>query len=199
MADYSNFEQLKHAIETIVAREPIHVLINNTGGPAPGLIQEAGLEDFEKAFQQHVLANQLLSKAVLPGMKAACYGRIINVISSSVKIPIANLGVSNTIRAAVASWAKTLSNEVAAQGITVNSVLPGYIDTGRLRSLIEANARKSGQSPEAVEANMISTIPAGRFGNTAEIAQLIAFLATPAASYVNGTSIPVDGGRTGTI
>ena len=146
-----------------------------------------------------MLANQLLSKAVLPGMKAAGYGRIINVISSSVKIPIANLGVSNTIRAAVASWAKTLSNEVAAQGITVNSVLPGYIDTGRLRSLIEANARKSGQSPEAVEANMISTIPAGRFGNTAEIAQLIAFLASPAASYVNGTSIPVDGGRTGTI
>jgi 3-oxoacyl-[acyl-carrier protein] reductase len=199
VADYSELHQLKRAIEKIVSKEPIHILINNTGGPKPGLIQDALEEDFEKAFSQHLLANQLLTKAVLPGMKEAGFGRIINVISSSVKIPIANLGVSNTIRAAVASWSKTLSNEVAHQGITVNSILPGYIDTGRLRSLISANALKSGKAPESVETEMINTIPAGRFGSTEEIANIIAFLATPAASYINGVSIPVDGGRTGTI
>ena len=135
----------------------------------------------------------------MPGMKHKGYGRIINIISTSVRIPIENLGVSNTIRAAVASWSKTLSNELGGFGITVNSILPGFISTQRLQTLIEANARRRGVDEKVIEQEMLQSIPAKRFGTTEEIAAVAAFLASPAASYVNGVSIPVDGGKTGTI
>ena len=197
VADFSNNQQVKAAIEKIVAKKTIHILINNTGGPAPGAITEAAIENFTSAFQQHIINNQLLTQTILPGMKAAGYGRIINIISTSVKIPIANLGVSNTIRAATAAWAKTLSLEVARYGITVNNVLPGYTKTQRLDSLVTTNAGKQNISKEELEIKMQQQIPAQRFGEADEVAAVAAFLASPAASYVNGASIPVDGGNTG--
>jgi len=199
IADFNNAGEVIKAIEGHVAKHPVHILINNTGGPKPGPIVNAGTEEFENAFRQHLINNHNLAKAVLPGMKAAGYGRIINIISTSVRIPLQNLGVSNTIRAAVASWAKTLSNEVAQFGITVNNILPGLTDTKRLNDLIGAIAKERGLDDDAIRKEMINTVPAKRLGNAEEIANVVAFLASPAASYVNGVSIAVDGGRTGTI
>lgn len=195
-ADRARTEDLIHAI---TSEAPVHILVNNSGGPPAGPILDATEEGFLKAFHQHVLTSHLLTQAVVPGMKAEGYGRIINIISTSVKIPLRNLGVSNTIRGAMASWAKTMSNELGAFGITVNNVLPGFTRTGRLDALVEHTSSKKGISGEAVEKEMIAEVPAGRFGEPAEIAAMAAFLATPAAAYVNGTSIPVDGGRTGSI
>ena len=132
-------------------------------------------------------------------MKQAGYGRIINVVSTSVKIPLNGLGVSNTIRGAVASWAKTMANELAQYGITVNNVLPGATETERLEAIINNKVNQSGTEKTDIIAKMQAEIPAKRFGMPEEIGSVIAFLATPAAGYVNGTSIPVDGGRTGSI
>lgn len=199
VADFTNTKDVKKAIEEHVARHPVHILVNNTGGPNPGPVINARTEEFDNAFQQHLINNHNLAQAVLPGMKAAGYGRIINIISTSVRIPLQNLGVSNTIRAAVASWAKTFSNEVAQFGITVNNILPGLTDTKRLAEVIAAMAKARGVEEDAVKKEMISSIPARRLGNAEEIANVAAFLASPAASYVNGVSIPVDGGKTGTI
>lgn len=199
VADFTHPEQVRQAITAIVAATPVHILINNTGGPPPGPITEATEEAFLAAFNQHIICNQVLVKAVIPSMKEAAWGRIINIISTSVKIPHKNLGVSNTIRGATASWAKTLSNELAAFGITVNNILPGYTKTQRLSSLIQNNATKRQVTPAAIEEEMLREIPAKRFGDASELAAVAAFLATPAAAYVNGVSIPVDGGKTGTI
>lgn len=199
VADFSKPEQVKTAIHEIVAGHTVHILINNTGGPPPGPIIDAEEEDFIGAFNQHVICNHILAKAVVPGMKQAAYGRIINIISTSVKIPHKNLGVSNTIRGGVASWAKTMANELGQFNITVNNVLPGYTGTQRLKSLIQTNAAKRNVSHDVIEKEMMHDIPMKRFGDASEIAAMAAFLATPAASYVNGVSIQVDGGRTGAI
>ena len=174
---------------------PFHILVNNTGGPPPGEIADAESEEFLDAFSKHLLCNQIMTKAVLPGMKAEGYGRIINIISTSVKQPIVNLGVSNTTRGAVASWAKTLSREVASFGITVNNILPGTTNTARLHSLFAELASKRGVKPKDIEEEWRSEIPAGRIAEPEEIAFVIAFLASPAASYINGINLPVDGGR----
>lgn len=197
IADFSFPDQLKSALESL--QKPIHILINNTGGPPPGQAIDAAPEAFVKAFSNHLLCNHILVQALVEDMKKENYGRIINVISTSVKVPIRGLGVSNTTRGAVASWAKTLSLELAAFGITVNNVLPGASMTGRLKAVIQANADKAGKTYEEAKKAMISDIPAGRISEPEEVAALIAFLATPAAGYINGTSIPVDGGRTGAI
>lgn len=199
VADFGQPEQVKTAIDSLIKNKTVHVLINNTGGPKPGLISNEDEQKFLDAFTQHIVCNQVLAKAVIPGMKAAGYGRIINIISTSVKIPIANLGVSNTIRAAVASWGKTLSNEVGQFGITVNNLLPGYTNTNRLQSVIDTNAVSRKVAAEIVAAEMKERIPVKRFGEAWEIAAVAAFLASPAASFVNGISIPVDGGGTGSI
>jgi 3-oxoacyl-[acyl-carrier protein] reductase len=199
VADFSQPAQVKSTIEDLVNSTNIHILVNNTGGPKPGMIADEQEEKFEEAFRQHIVCNQVLAKAVIPGMKSAEYGRIINIISTSVRIPIANLGVSNTIRAAVASWSKTLANEIGQFGITVNSILPGYTSTNRLQALLDTNAAKRNTSPEEIAKEMIEKIPLRRFGKPSETAAVVAFLASPAASYVNGVSIPVDGGGTGTI
>jgi 3-oxoacyl-[acyl-carrier protein] reductase len=199
VADFSDSGQIKKVIQEIVAKTPVHILINNTGGPAAGPVTEAKEEAFLNAFQQHLINNHLLAKAVIPSMKKEGYGRIINIISTSVRIPIHNLGVSNTTRAAVASWAKTLSNEVGKFNITVNSLLPGSIKTQRLDSLIEFNAARLGIEKEELTKQIHQRIPLQRFGATDEIAAVAAFLASPAASYINGVTIPVDGGSTGTI
>lgn len=201
VADFSKPHEVKERIETFVKEKEntVHIVINNTGGPKAGAITDADEEAFRIAFNQHVICNQIITKAVVPGMKAAGYGRIINIISTSVKIPLPNLGVSNTIRGAVASWAKTMANELGRFNITVNNILPGMTKTGRLDSLIQTTATNKNISTEEVTKNMIAEIPMQRFGEAAEIAAVAGFLASPAASYVNGTSIPVDGGRTGSI
>ncbi len=197
--DFTDSIALEKCIEQITAAHDIDILINNTGGPAGGLIQNATTEAFENAFRQHVVANHILVQHVIPAMKQKGYGRIINIISTSVRIPLDNLGVSNTIRAAVASWSKTMSNELAQYGITVNSVLPGFTSTARLDAVASHFAAASSVTKEVMEEKMKSSVPAKRFGTPEEIAAVAAFLASPAASYVNGVSIPVDGGRTGTI
>lgn len=180
----------------IVAQARVHILINNSGGPPAGSAHTADPAAFEAAFRQHLLAAQALVQALLPGMREASYGRIVNIISTSVKEPIPGLGVSNTVRAAVAGWAKTLAGELAADGITVNNVLPGYTRTGRLASLLASKASSSSRSEADIAHDLIETIPARRFGEPEEVAAVIAFLCTPAAAYVNGVSIAVDGGRT---
>lgn len=177
----------------------MHILVNNTGGPPGGLITNAKTEEFLNAFNNHLICNHILMQAVIEGMKAEKYGRIINVISTSVKQPLKGLGVSNTIRAAVANWSKTLATEVAGYGITVNNVLPGATNTQRLRSLIEAKSEKTGESISEIINEMESEIPAGRFAEAHEIAAAIAFLASPAAAYITGINLPVDGGRTGCL
>lgn len=199
VADYSDTEQVKEVLQGFAKGTTIHILVNNTGGPAAGPVVSAAPDAFLQAFNQHLICNHLAATALLPGMKAAGYGRIINIVSTSVKVPLKNLGVSNTIRGAVASWAKTMANEVASYGVTVNNVLPGATATGRLSSIIDNKAAKTGLDKGHVEEEMLSEIPAGRFGLPEEIASVVAFLASPAAAYVNGTSIPVDGGRTGSI
>lgn len=172
------------------------ILVNNTGGPPPGPAHLAQADEFLAAFQNHLVVNQMLVQKLLPGMQAARYGRIINVISTSVKQPIRGLGVSNTIRGAVASWAKTLAAELAPLGITVNNVLPGATRTGRLESIISSDAKRQQKSEAEIAGQMLQSIPAGRFAEPSEIGAAIAFLATPAAGYINGINLPVDGGRT---
>jgi 3-oxoacyl-[acyl-carrier protein] reductase len=197
--DFSDREAVRSMVRGLAEEGPIQILINNTGGPAAGPIVDAEEEQFLAAFNQHLVINHLLTTALIPGMKEEGYGRIINIISTSVKIPLRNLGVSNTVRGAVASWAKTMANELGAFGITVNNVLPGFTKTGRLDAIIENTARRMETDREEVTNSMVEEVPAKRFGEPAEIAAVAAFLATPAAAYVNGTSIPVDGGRTGSI
>jgi 3-oxoacyl-[acyl-carrier protein] reductase len=198
--DFDDIESVRGAAKALASGEahPV-ILVNNTGGPPGGRAIDADVEEYIRAFRQHVLASQTLAQALMPGMKQAGYGRIINIISTSVKAPIAGLGVSNTIRGAMASWAKTLAAELAPMGITVNNVLPGFTDTDRLRSLIATRASKSGTSEQAVEQEMRASVPTGRFGTAEEIAAAVAFLASPAAAYVNGINLPVDGGRTPTL
>ncbi len=199
VADYSSPEQVRQVVGEFVAGNTVHILINNTGGPAGGPVTQAKPEEFIQAFGQHLICNHILTCLVAEGMKQEGYGRIVNIISTSVKIPLAGLGVSNTIRGAVASWAKTMANELGQFGITVNNVLPGATSTERLATIVGNKSAKTGKSAEEVEKEMLQEIPARRFGKPEEIAAMVAFLASPAAGYVNGTSIPVDGGRTGSI
>ena len=199
IADFSHPEQVQTVIDEIVASQTVHILINNTGGPTAGAIASAKPQEFIQAFNQHLICNHILTQTVINGMKKEGYGRIINIISTSVKIPLKNLGVSNTVRGAVASWAKTMANELGQYNITVNNVLPGFTKTQRLESLVKTTSHKISKTAEEVEKEMQEEVPMKRFGEAAEIAAVAAFLASPAASYVNGTSIPVDGGRTGSI
>jgi 3-oxoacyl-[acyl-carrier protein] reductase len=199
IADFSNAQNVKLIIENFMKTNVVHILINNTGGPAGGAIIDAKEEDFVNTFNQHLICNHILTKAVVPSMKKEGYGRIINIISTSVKIPLNNLGVSNTIRGAVASWAKTMANELGQFNITVNNLLPGATNTGRLQSIIKTNASKKEKEILDIEKEMQQEIPMRRFAEASEIAAVAAFLASPAASYVNGVSIPVDGGRTGSL
>ena len=199
VVDFSKSVEVKKIILAHVQNNSVHILVNNTGGPPAGAIVDAAEQNFLDAFNQHLICNHILAEAVIPSMKANAYGRIINIISTSVKIPLKNLGVSNTIRGAVASWAKTMANELGQYNITVNNILPGSTKTQRLDSLIRTTAEKTKRNVEEVEKEMQEEIPMKRFGDVSELAAVAAFLASPAASYVNGVSIPVDGGRTGCI
>ncbi len=195
-ADFDDPDAVKNSVEGYLSsHNPVHILVNNSGGPPGGPIANAEQRDFLNAFSRHLICNHLLVQAVVPGMRASGYGRIINIVSTSVKQPIKGLGVSNTVRGAVASWAKTLAGELGPDGITVNNVLPGFTDTGRLRSLIVALATRRGVSEAEVEAGMLATVPLGQFASPDETAAAVAFLAGPTAAYITGVSLPVDGGR----
>jgi 3-oxoacyl-[acyl-carrier protein] reductase len=197
IADFSNTEQVKTVINAhINASGGYDILINNTGGPAPGPANEAGVDEFINAFNLHLVSNHHLVQALIPSMKEKQYGRIINVISTSVKQPLNGLGVSNTIRGAVASWAKTLANELGEFGITVNNVLPGATATARLDAIISGKAKKQNISIEQATLNEKAIIPMRRFAKPKEFAAAAAFLASPAAGYITGINLPVDGGRT---
>ena len=200
VADFSQPEILKEKINNFASENPpVHILVNNTGGPKGGEIFKAELGEFENAFRNHVICNQILVQALAEGMKKEKYGRIINIISTSVKQPIKNLGVSNTIRAAVAGWSKTLAGELAPYGITVNNILPGATRTQRLYGIFEARSKSTGKSAEEAEKEWLSEIPAGRFAEPEELAYAAAFLASPLAGYINGINLPVDGGRLNTL
>ncbi len=200
VADYSQPEVLQKEITGFVQKfGPVHILINNTGGPPGGPISAADTTEFTDAFSKHLVCNHILASAVIPGMKDAGYGRIINVISTSVKQPLNGLGVSNTVRGAVANWAKTMANELGAFNITVNNVLPGATNTARLSSIVSNKASKTGQTEEEVKTAMANVVPMKRVAEPHEVANAIAFLASPAASYINGINLPVDGGRTGSL
>ncbi len=195
-ADFGDHAALRRSMESHVAKSgPYHILVNNTGGPHGGPLLDTAAEEFTRAYEMHVLCNHALVQTLVPGMKALGYGRIINIISTSVREPIPGLGVSNTTRWAVAAWAKTLSRELAPLGITINNVLPGYTDTDRLRELFESRGRRDGRSAEQVADETRRAIPMGRFARPAEIAAAVAFLASAEASYVTGINLPVDGGR----
>lgn len=200
IADFSDPEQVKATINAHLKTVPtFEILINNTGGPTPGPANTAQSDAFTAAFNQHLINNHNLSQALVPGMKEASYGRIINVISTSVKQPLNNLGVSNTVRGAVASWAKTMANELAQFNITVNNVLPGATNTLRLDGIIAGKAKKQNISFEQASEAEKLTIPMKRFGEASEFANAVAFLASPSAAYITGINLPVDGGRTSSL
>ena len=196
VADFQTPEIVKNAIDRYIAEnKPVNILINNTGGPKGGNAVDATSEDFLQAFNSHLICNHLLVQAVLPSMKSTGYGRIVNIISTSVKQPIPGLAVSNTIRGAVASWSKTLANELGVFGITVNNVLPGYTRTARYDSIVESKASALQKKEEEIETGFISEIPLRKIGSPEEFGAVVAFLCTPAASYISGINLPVDGGR----
>lgn len=195
VADFSSNESLDKLCESL-KNYKIDILLNNTGGPAGGPITNAKPEEFINTFNQHLIANHKITQAVISKMKEQPYGRIINVISTSVKAPLNGLGVSNTIRGAVANWAKTMANELGQFNITVNNVLPGATNTGRLNEIFEAKSKKTGQSIADIKRGMESIVPMNRIAEPEEVANAIAFLASPLASYINGINLPVDGGRT---
>lgn len=197
VADFADHENVKDAIGNYLRLVPdVHILINNTGGPSGGPIIDADTDQFLKTFQMHVINNQFLAQAVVPSMKRAGYGRIVNIISTSVKQPIVGLGVSNTIRGAVASWSKTMSLELGQFGITSNNVLPGYTVTSRLDAVLDMRSKNAGKSKEEVAREMQAAIPIRRFSEAQEVAAAVAFLCTPAAASISGINLPVDGGRT---
>lgn len=197
VADFSNPEELQEKVNTFITQNHgFHILVNNTGGPAGGPVFSAKLEEFENAFTQHLKCNHVLAQVVVPFMKEAGFGRIINIISTSVKQPLDGLGVSNTIRGAVANWSKTLANELGQFGITVNNVLPGATGTERLTEIIKNKSAKTGKSEDEAAEAMKQAVPAKRFAQPEELADAITFLASSRASYINGINLPVDGGRT---
>ncbi len=197
VADFDDSVGLESKLSQHLAKgHQYAILINNTGGPPGGPAHQAKVEEYLTAFRRHLIANHIISQLLIPGMRSLGYGRIVNVISTSVKAPLPNLGVSNTVRGAVANWAKTLSRELGPAGITVNNVLPGATETERLDSIVATKAQKTGQPEEEVRDGMRSAIPLGRFARPEEVAEAIAFLASPAAAYISGVNLPVDGGRT---
>lgn len=197
VADFSNPIALKSVITSFIEDgNHVHVLVNNTGGPKGGLIKDAQPEEFLNTFNQHLICNHILMQAVYPGMIEDGYGRIINIISTSVKQPLPNLGVSNTIRGAVANWSKTLAGELGQYGITVNNVLPGATNTSRLSEIAGAKAEKTGQSVSDIFEEMGGETPMNRIAEPEEVAAAVNFLASSEAAYINGINLPVDGGRT---
>ncbi|AFK02460.1 short-chain dehydrogenase/reductase SDR [Emticicia oligotrophica DSM 17448] len=200
LIDFSKTNQIKSRIERHLTKYPeAHILVNNTGGPVGGPVIEASPDLFLQTFNEHVIAAQILTQALVPSMKKDGFGRIINITSVGMKQPIVGLGVSNTIRGAIGNWAKSMANELGKFGITTNNVLPGYTTTARLQKVNEMRASATQKSVSEVEQELIKEIPIGRFTAPQETAAVIAFLCSPAAASVNGVSIPVDGGKTSSL
>ncbi|WP_153797252.1 SDR family oxidoreductase [Foetidibacter luteolus] len=200
VADSGQPYQLQHTVKQYLAGgNTIHILVNNSGGPPSGPLIDTAAEELEKSFRSLLITAHLLAQAIVPGMKAAGFGRIVNVTSVSAKQPTAGLGISNTVRAAVANWAKTLANELGPCGITVNNVLPGFTKTARLDYLFGRQAQANDTSVDEVLRKTLSTVPAGRLGEPEEFAAAVAFLCSPAAAFINGINLPVDGGRLGSL
>ena len=194
VADYSDFDNFKNTITAFFENNTVDIIVNNTGGPSAGAVLDKSLDDFQSAFEMHLLANHFLAQQAFAGMKQKGWGRIINVLSSTIKQPKTNMVLSNSIRAAVANWAKTLATELAPHGITVNNVLPGYIATERLKELNHFKSEKTGKILSEVEKEMLAEIPVGRLGLPEEMAYAVAFLCSPMADYITGINLPVDGG-----
>ena len=192
--DLEDTDSIKTSIQPLIDKGPIHILVNNSGGPPGGPLLDATVEELAQPFTRHLHAAHTLVKLLTPGMIQANYGRIIQIVSTSVREPIPNLGVSNTLRGAMASWAKSLSRELHPC-ITINNVLPGFTDTERLESLAQSIHERTGQSIEEVHDGWMSQVPIERLIDPLETASTIAFLASPAAGAIRGVSLPVDGGR----
>lgn len=199
VADFDDLVSVEKEIEHGLAKGAYQILINNSGGPAPGPLAEAEIQDFSITMGRHLHVSHTLVKLLLPGMKDAGYGRVVNIISTSVKVPIPGLGVSNTVRGAMASWSKTMANELGQFGITVNNILPGFINTARITSLVAGKSKTLGKTESEVESDMKKTIPVGRFGEPNEIAAYAGLLCSKSGAYISGTSLRIDGGRTGSI
>lgn len=172
----------------------VDILVTNAGGPPPGPFESHPPSAWSDALKLNFESVVNMTRAVLPGMKERRWGRIINITSIAVKQPVDNLILSNSVRAAVTGFARTLANEVASYGITVNNVMPGYTLTDRIADLASSNARQRGVTPHSIIAAWETQIPAGRLGTPAEFAAMVTFLASERASYTTGASIPVDGG-----
>ncbi len=198
--DLSNPDAVKKTVSAFLAKgNGIHILVNNAGGPPSAPMIDTDAIEIEKAFRTHLISSHILTQLVVPGMKEAGFGRIINIVSTSVKQPINGLGISNLVRAAVANWAKTLANEISSFGITINNVLPGFTNTDRLNYLFSKQASEQGLDKEDIYKRMAASIPIGRLGESAELGASVAFLCSPAAAFINGINLPVDGGRTGSL
>ena len=194
--DTSNLMESKKVIQDFVKKiKTVHLLVNNTGGPAAGLLYETSIEDLKASFESHLLHAHQLVQLLLPGMRAAKFGRIINLLSVSIKEPIDDLGISNTIRAGMANWAKTLSRELGPMGITVNNVLPGFTNTERLSYLFTNRATKAGVTKEEITKGVENSIPVKRLGEPKELAAAVCFLCSGEAGFINGINLPVDGGQ----
>jgi 3-oxoacyl-[acyl-carrier protein] reductase len=195
VADVTRLEDLERVVATAVERfGGVDILYNNAGGPRPGMFDTLGDEDWQSAFELSLMSAIRLTRLCLPHMKARRWGRVITGTSSSVKQPLPTLMLSNSLRSATTAWSKTLADQVAADGITVNTLAPGRINTERVRQIDQDAAERSGRTLAEVERDVLKTVPTGRYGEPAEFGAVAAFLASEAASYVTGVTLLVDGG-----
>ena len=196
-ADFDDPETLKERVNSQISTlgKPVDILVNNSGGPHGGTLIEAEEDEFRIAFERLLICNHIMAKAVVPGMKEQGSGRIINIISTSVRQVIPGLGVSNTIRGSVAQWGKTLAIELGEYGICVNNILPGYTATARLQDLADSKAESMGVTPDQIQDGWAKNTSLRRLGAPQEIAGTVAFLASDAAGYISGHNLSVDGGR----